>query len=245
MTKAEMAALFDADWWPLEMAVAWLATGKRRTAAIVNQMTSERRRGADRRSTVVRYLLMLQIMCEHETVPGSLFRREARGDWKPDNGAATAVEWATKTAIRAMWHRVSWGDLDGERKPIPPNFWRGAEIRDDRKHGLFLTRRDTNVTWSNVDVPASVFRRWPGKRGQPPIGLQMGPLQGTRGRLHFHAKFLIGCAKAVGNTSRYLTLGGIAKSSNLGYETVAHISRTMVRPGRNRRKGRPRGHSTR
>ena len=140
-----------------------------------------------------------------------------------------------------MWHRVSWGDLDGERRPIPANFWRGAEIRDDPKLGLFLTRRDTNVTWFNVDVPASVFRRWPGKRGQRPVVFQ----DDERARLHRYAHFLIACAKDARPPDRYLTLDKITKSSKLGYETVAHISRTMKRPSRNRRKGRPPGHSAR
>lgn len=239
MTKVEEAALFDVDWWPLEMAIAWLATGKRRNTIYVSEMTTRLRRG-DRASNVVSYLRAMQIMCEHETIPGSFFRREARGDWKPDSGALTVIEWATKTAIRAMWHRVSWGDLDGERMPIPPNFWRGAEIRDDRKLGLFLTRRDTNVTWFNVDVPASVFRRWPGKRGQRPVVFQ----DDERARLHRYAHFLIACAKDSA-TDRSLTLDFISKSSKLGCETVAHISRTMKRPARNRRKGRPLGHSKR
>ena len=73
LTKAEMAALFDADCWPLEMAVVWLATGKRRNATYLSHMTAERRRGVDGASTVMLYLRAMQVMCEHETVPGRSF----------------------------------------------------------------------------------------------------------------------------------------------------------------------------
>ena len=116
MTDAKAKPHFDADWWPLEMAIAWLATGRHRVAALAADMALKRRLG-ERQLPLGLWLSIRHGLASHETVHGSLFRSEARGP-----------EFQSKPVSKSRLYVVPSGDRfltydgisDSNGVPLPP-----------------------------------------------------------------------------------------------------------------------------
>jgi hypothetical protein len=173
------ASAFDADWWPLEMAVAWIAVGDRGMSIKAGRVARERHTEPSCPLPSFGTWLATHggLAQSIEAVDGSLYRPEIRGGWHPgkiDAGVHPIIKAFNETAhLMAMVRHTATGCRGGApRSRIPAHTWQSASIVDDRKLGLILKapRELSEGAWRKIEVRAEPFRQRGSKRGRRPAG---------------------------------------------------------------------------
>src|SRR5262252_737228 len=94
---------YAADWWSLEMAVAWIATGNKQIAAKAASLAEERRRALKQPRFATWMMCWEGLSGLYDTVDRSLYRAEAR------RGRNHPIEWAIKQTTRLMVGKLATG----------------------------------------------------------------------------------------------------------------------------------------
>ena len=157
-----MVDAFAADWWPLEMAVTWLACGDRQTSIKAVTLAAERREFPTRRLPTLGAWLVVRggLAQSLEAVDGAFYRKETREGWSPGiigSGVAHPIDRAFKETARLMAaaNFSATGCRGGSRRSlIPWQAWKSASIVDDRKLGLILKAPNElpAAAWRQIDV---------------------------------------------------------------------------------------------
>jgi hypothetical protein len=241
LTRGEIEARYAADRWPLEMAVAWIATGNKQIAAKAAVFLAEERRRGLKSPTFGNWMIAREgLSASYDTVDRALYRAEAR------TGRMHPIKWAMKEATRLMIGKPATGCCRGsERDPIPASAWRSASLIDDRRKGLVLHPRG-GCEWREIEVPAAPFRasKFRPKRGRMPAGIGVQDLSMLREIVSEADKAM--SAAPDQRTSLEDIVGDIAEVTGASEATVKRIIKkrraasTGIEPGR-RRAGRPQG----
>ena len=178
-----MGDVFDADWWPLEMAVTWIACGDQQTSVRASGLAAERREFPTHRlPTLGNWLVVHGGLAQRlEAVHGAFYREAIREEWAPGligSGTHPISRAIEETAQRmAAPNFTAWGCRGGSRRSrIPWKTWKSASIVDDRKLGLILKtpKELPDAAWRQIEVRAEPFRQHGAKRGRRPAGLGDG-----------------------------------------------------------------------
>lgn len=171
---------FAADWWPLEMAVTWIACD-RQTTIEAAAFALERRCSPDQRHPSLGMWLIIRagLAQRLEAVDGAFYRKERRKGWAPGPTGRLRAH-PIINAIKEMARRMKVANIkatgchgNSPRSPIPRQAWKSAAILDDRKLGLILKARKElpEAAWRQINVRAEPFKRHGAKRGRRPAGL--------------------------------------------------------------------------
>lgn len=157
--------IFWRDTWPIEMAIAWVAIGDKKTAVQMALFAWRRRKYPDRRWSTLGMRLAIPggLADQFGTVRHTMYRTEMRGPQHPIIEAlrrvASMMKGKPATALR-----------HSRREQLPSAFWAHAVLQDDRPHGVTLACGGAQ-RWRNIDVPAAPFRTLKAKRGRRPVSL--------------------------------------------------------------------------
>jgi hypothetical protein len=170
---------FLADWWPLEMAVAWVATGDKLQASAACAHALRRREfPQDRHPSFCMYMIGAEGLARRlEAIDGSIYRSEMRKGWSPGKVGKTGkhpLDNAMEATARRMTGKIAKGcSDDAERSDVPTHLWKSAALVDNRRLGLILRspEQPDGPAWQHIDVPAAPFRTVGAKRGRRSAGL--------------------------------------------------------------------------
>jgi hypothetical protein len=163
-----------ADWWPLEMAVTWIACD-RQTTTEAAAFALERRHSPDQRHPSLGMWLTIRagLAQRLEAVDGAFYRKERR-----EGGAHPIISAIKETARQMTVANINATGCHGNspRSRIPRLAWKSAAILDDRKLGLILKAPNElpAAAWRQINVRAEPFKRHGAKRGRRPAGLSAG-----------------------------------------------------------------------
>jgi hypothetical protein len=192
-----------ADWWPLEMAVTWVACD-RQTTIEAAAFALERRHSPDQRHPSLGMWLTIRagLAQRLEAVDGAFYRKERREGWAPGRtgspGAHPIISAIKETARRMTVANINATGCYGNspRSRIPRQAWKSAAILDDRKLGLILKAPNElpAAAWRQINVRAEPFKQLGAKRGRRPAGLSDGarlPPLGVKTRERLRAKEIL------------------------------------------------------
>ena len=184
-----MGDAFEADWWPLEVAVVWVACGDRSLCIEAADLVAARRSFAKRpavNSSVDGHKVRFPAggwpplggwLAAHgglaqglEVVEGAMYRKERRGRQShPIHDAfAETSRLLTLPSFSATGCRGA-----AKRARIPPRAWKSALVVDHRRFGLVLqsSEETPDEAWQQIHVRAAPFKALKAKRGRRPAGL--------------------------------------------------------------------------
>lgn len=186
--KRGHGTLLDREWWPLEVAVVWIATGSVELSTRAFELIIERRSGqASKLPSLAMWLMTYEGRATlYEAKPGAIYRKRVRGAWKPgDRGGVHPLEtaMAETTAILQAHLRSKRGRArdtrrlargkqeDGQITWIPTRAWADVTLVDHRKRGMTPITSDhpKAVRWSDIDVLAEPFKGLGADRGRQTI----------------------------------------------------------------------------
>lgn len=184
-TARGLGTLLAREWWPLEVAVVWVATGDIELCTLAFQLVIERRSNPALKFPSVAMWLMTHEgrATLYEATHGAIYRKRIRGDWKPgDRGGLHPLETAMsetnailQTHMRSKrgrardTRRLARGKQDdGQITWIPTRAWLNFALFDHRKRGMILVAGDNPraVQWSDIDVLAEPFKALGADRGR-------------------------------------------------------------------------------
>src|SRR5262245_6715734 len=134
MTDDRLPAIMKADWWPLEVAVVWIATGDKAVCLAAADLALSRRSASSCKLPTLGQWLMIRegLSRQFEAVEGSLYRTELREGWTPGKIVGNGphpIDQALKLATEIMADKHSTGCCgDSPRGAIPPKLWKRAVI---------------------------------------------------------------------------------------------------------------------
>ena len=189
-----LGRLLTAEWWPLEVAIVWIATGDVKLCEAAFRLVSERRASpADRSPSLGSWLRTYESYSTlKEDTPGAIYRERIRDDWKPgDRHGLHPLEKAMDEAagilrshIRSKrgrtrdTRRLSRGKQNSDEATwIPTRAWLGVKLVDHRKWGVVILGPDGKKTghWHDIEVLAEPFKVLGADRGRRTIAQSTQP----------------------------------------------------------------------
>ncbi|MGQ2186086.1 hypothetical protein ACT4MK_22415 [Bradyrhizobium barranii] len=185
--KRGLGPLLDREWWPLEVAIVWVATGDVELCTLAFQLVVERRSNpASKFPSLAMWLMTYEGRATlYEAAPGAIYRKRIRGDWKPgDRASVHPLDSAiaeTATILRAHLRgrrgrardtrRLARGkNDDGQVSWIPTRAWSNPALVDHRKRGMILgAGGPQDAGWSEIDVLSEPFKVLGADRGRQTI----------------------------------------------------------------------------
>jgi hypothetical protein len=187
-TVRGLGKLLDQEWWPLEVAVVWVATGDVALSTSAFGLVIERRSSpASKFPSLATWLMTYEGRATlYEATPGAIYRKRIRDDWKPgDRHGLHPLEKAMdETADILRGHlrskrgrardtrRLSRGkQRDDEVTWIPTRAWSGVNLVDHRKWGVIILADNHQKTghWHEIEVLAEPFKALGADRGRQTI----------------------------------------------------------------------------
>jgi hypothetical protein len=178
-------------WWPLEVAIAWVATGHPPLCQKVADFVEERRRHPKKPyPTLQMWMTGYQgSATTYDTTPGVIYRKELRKGWKlwrfgpTETHPMTLAISETARILRGLVRNVSRTNIstrrfakgrrgEGEVDWIPARSWAIATMVDDRKLGLVLLQEDEAhgaTVWRHITVQAEPFKALGVDRGRQSV----------------------------------------------------------------------------
>jgi hypothetical protein len=174
--KQRSGPWFEREWWPLEVAVAWTATGDKRICrSIAAGVYKRRTRPAARMPTLAMAFMIAEGLSRvNEATPGAIYRRSTRNTIGEDGKALHPIEQAIKVTVEILAGKCSPGSAPAKLRRfakgrhgtgvesawIAAREWRSASIVDDRRAGLILQSPTETVAaaWRRIDVLAAPFK---------------------------------------------------------------------------------------
>jgi hypothetical protein len=190
-TKGGRGRLLKQQWWPLEVAIVWVATGDVDLCEAAFQLVIERRASPAARcpslSGWVRTYESRSTL--YEATPGGLYRKQIRESWKPgDHHGLHPIERAMDETAKILrghlqsrrgrtsdTRRLSRGirnDPAGDDvRWIPTRAWSNVNLVDHRKWGVIILALDDpkSESWRNIEVLAEPFKALGADRGRKTI----------------------------------------------------------------------------
>jgi hypothetical protein len=180
------------QWWPLEVAIVWVATGDVDLCHAAFQLVIERRASPAAKCPSMATWLMVHegLSTLYEATPGAIYRKRIRDDWKPgDRHGLHPLERAmdeTASILRSHLRskrgrtrdtrRLSRGkrsDIDSKDVVtwIPTRAWSGVNLVDHRKWGVIILAPDATKTghWHEIEVLAEPFKALGADRGRQTV----------------------------------------------------------------------------
>jgi hypothetical protein len=120
---------YNPSWWPIEVAIVWVATGDpalcQRTADFV---TDRRARPGARLPTLAIWLMVPEgVSTLYEATPGAIYRKRIRKDWKPGDAGPHPLDRAfaetakiLRGSIRDISGRISVRHHELVHRPLQP-----------------------------------------------------------------------------------------------------------------------------
>jgi hypothetical protein len=186
--KKQRWRLLDEQWWPLEVAIVWVATGDVALSESAFRLVAERRASPAAKSPSLATWLMTHegLSTSYEATPGAIYRKRIRDDWKPgDRHGLHPLERAMDETARILrshlrskrgrtrdTRRLSRGKQnDDEVTWIPTRAWSGVNLVDHRKWGVIILAPDDTKTghWHEIEVLAEPFKVFGADRGRQTI----------------------------------------------------------------------------
>jgi hypothetical protein len=188
VTKGWRWQLLKEQWWPLEVAIVWVATGDVALSESAFRLVSERRASpAAKCPSLATWLMTYEGRSTlYEATPGAIYRKRIRDDWKPgDRHGLHPLEKAmdetagilrshlrSKRGRTSDTRRLSRGkrsDIDSNDAVswIPTRAWSGVNLVDHRKWGVIILA-DVAKTghWREIEVLAEPFKALGADRGR-------------------------------------------------------------------------------
>lgn len=183
-----LGPLLDQEFWPLEVAVLWVATGDVELCTLAFSQVIERRSNpATKFPSLAMWLMTYEGRATlYEARPGAIYRKRMRGNWKPgDRGSVHPLDRAiaeTGAILRVHLRSTPGRARDGRRLArgqnedsqtswIPTREWLNFALVDHRKRGMILVAgaQPKSVRWSDIDVLAEPFKALGADRGRQTI----------------------------------------------------------------------------
>ena len=180
--------LLKEEWWPLEVAIVWVATGDVDLCEAVFGLVIERRSSPIAKCPKLATWLMTHEgrATLYEATPGALYRKQIRESWKPgDRDGLHPLERAMDETARILrshlrskrgrtrdTRRLSRGKQNGDEVTwIPTRAWLGVNLVDHRKWGVIIFASDATKTghWREIEVLAEPFLALGADRGRQTI----------------------------------------------------------------------------
>jgi hypothetical protein len=180
---------YEQEWWPLEVAVAWTATGDKKICRRIAAGVHERRTlpGARFPSLWMALMIPQGLSRVKEKTQGAAYRRSMRNTVGEDGRALHPLEQAIKVTEDILACKRSPGGRPVKLRPfakgshgagavsawISARDWRSASIVDDRRAGLILQSPTETVAaaWRSIDVLASPFKAMGADLGRRALAL--------------------------------------------------------------------------
>jgi hypothetical protein len=187
--KQRSDSWFEREWWPLEVAVAWTATGDKKICRRIAADVNERRTlpGARSPSLWMALIIPQGLAGVKEKTQGAAYRRSMRNAVGEDGKALHPLEQAIKATAEILACKRLPGGRPVKLRPfakgshgtgaesswIPAGHWRSASIVDDRRAGMILQSPTETVAtaWRNIDVLASPFKAMGADLGRRALAL--------------------------------------------------------------------------
>jgi hypothetical protein len=195
-----LGRLLNEQWWPLEVAIVWVATGNAALCKSAFELAIGRRASPASRSPSLATWLMTRegVSTLYEATPGAIYRNWIRKNWKPgDRHGLHPLDRAmgetadilrdhlrTKRGRTSDTRRLSRGtriDVAGDEVTwIPTRAWSNVQLADDRKRGVIILALDNpkSGSWRSIDVLAEPFKALGADRGRQTIAQGTQPPDG-------------------------------------------------------------------
>lgn len=187
-TVRGLGKLLDQEWWPIEVAVVWVATGDVALSTLAFGLVIERRSSpASKFPSLATWLMTYEGRATlYEATPGAIYRKRIRDKWKPGdrNGLHPLDNAMDETAAILSGHvrskrgrardtrRLARGkQRDDEVEWIRTRAWSGVNLVDHRKWGMMILASDVAKTghWRDIEVLAEPFKALGADRGRQTI----------------------------------------------------------------------------
>ncbi|SFI39726.1 hypothetical protein [Bradyrhizobium sp. Gha] len=193
-----LGKLLDQEWWPLEVAIVWVATGDIELTKLAFGRIIERRAyPGEKHPSMGTWLMTYEGRATlYEATPGAMYRKHIRGNWKPGD-LSVEHPWSRamdETAAMLRKHvsskrgrprdtrRLARGKQRDEVEWIPTRAWSGVNLVDHRKWGMIIFADDHQTTgqWRDIDVSAEPFKALGADRGRQTIAQRSDSLVRAR-----------------------------------------------------------------
>jgi hypothetical protein len=187
-TVRGLGKLLDQEWWPIEVAVVWVATGDVALSTAAFGLVIERRSSpASKLPSLATWLMTYEGRATlYEATPGAIYRKRIRAKWKPGdrNGLHPLDNALDETAAVLSGHvrskrgrtrdtrRLARGkQRQGEVEWIPTRAWSGVNLVDHRKLGMTILADNHQKTgpWTDIEVLSEPFKALGADRGRQTI----------------------------------------------------------------------------
>jgi hypothetical protein len=161
-TVRGLGKLLDQEWWPLEVAVVWVATGDVALTTAAFGLVIERRSPVSKCPSLATWLMTYEGRATlYEATPGAIYRKRIRKNWKPGdrNGLHPLDNAMDETAaiLKGQLHSKRGRARDTRRLArgiqrndevtwIPTRAWSGVNLVDHRKWGMIILGEDHQKT---------------------------------------------------------------------------------------------------
>jgi hypothetical protein len=177
-------------WWPLEVAIAWVATGHPPLCQKVANLVEQRRSHPQSRyPTLGTWLMGPQgFSITYDYTSGGIYRKELHKDWKlwrfgpTETHPLTLAIAETAKILRGSVDNVSRMNIgtrrfakgrrgEGDVDWIPARSWASATIVDDRRLGVVLQEDEAHgaTVWRHITVQAEPFKALGVDRGRQTV----------------------------------------------------------------------------
>lgn len=179
-----LGKLLDREWWPLEVAVVWVATGDVALSTAAFGLVLERRSGPPSKfPRLTAWLMTYEGRATlYEATPGAIYRNRIRGNWKPgyrnglhplDNAMAeTAAILKSHLSSKRGRARDTRRLARGQQSPdevtwIPTRVWSDVKLVDHRQWGMVIfSDEHQKGLWRHIDVLSEPFKALGADRGR-------------------------------------------------------------------------------
>ncbi len=176
---------FDREWWPLEVAVAWTASGDKKICRSIAFGVYKRRTRPHARLPTLGIALTIPegFSRVKEATFGAAYRKSIRENPK----ALHPFDQAIKVTVDILAGKHSRAETSVKARPlargsrgageeslwIPAGHWRAADVIEDRRAGLILqlSGEAVDAAWRRIDVLAAPFKAMGADRGRRALAL--------------------------------------------------------------------------